>query len=68
MTPHFTILVWGSVGSELDKVFHRLGLPRPPREPLCVIEVDSTIPGDLTIMRHRGLELRPQKMLTRHAN
>jgi hypothetical protein len=52
MTPHFSILVWGPVG------------PFRAREPMCMIEVDSTIPGDLTISRHRGLKLIPQKMLT----
>lgn len=65
MTPHFSILVWGSSDTELDEVLHRLGFPRPPRQPMCMIEVDTTIPGgDLTISRHRGLKLIPQKMLT----
>lgn len=53
MTPHFSILVWGDVG------------PLRSRQPMCVIEVDSTeFPGELVISRHRGLQLIPQKMLT----
>jgi hypothetical protein len=57
MTPHFNILVWGAVG------------PLGVRQPMCEIEVDITeLDGTLTISRHRGLELIPQKMLTQHAN
>lgn len=56
MTPHFTIRVWGEVGY-------------PPllsiRRPVAEIEVDTTeFGGELTISRHRGLDLIPQKMLT----
>lgn len=50
MTPHFTIRVWGGRVREL----------------LCDIEVDTTEGvGALSINNHRGLELIPQKMLTR---
>jgi len=53
MTPHFTIRVWGSVG------------PFKSRQPMADIEVDTTQSGgELTISRHRGLDLIPQKMLT----
>lgn len=51
MTPHFTIRVWGSVG------------PYRSRQPMAEIEVDATGSGQLTINRHRGLDLIPQKML-----
>lgn len=68
MTPHFTILVWGSSSPKLDEMYQRMGWPRLPCEPICMIEVDTTVPGDLTISRHKGLKLIPQKMLTQHAN
>lgn len=63
MTPHFTIRVWGNT-QENAKLARRL-LPKPPRELLCDIEVDTTAgQGQLTINGHRGLDFIAQKMLT----
>jgi hypothetical protein len=58
MTPHFTIRVWAEVG---EPPFFSI------RRPVADIEVDPAC-ETLTISRHRGLELIPQKMLTAGRN
>lgn len=64
MTPHFTIRVWGSLGEQRDWLSLALGEQRK-RVAVAEIEIDMTeFDGELTISRHRGLDLMPQKMLT----
>lgn len=65
MTPHFTIRVWGSPGETSDWLSRLLGEPGK-RVLLAEIEMDTTDESayELTIKRHRGLDLIPQKMLT----
>lgn len=66
MTPRFTIRVWAALDECMDELDYLIGLPRH-REPVADIEIDQTTDSDLelTIGRHRGLELIPQKMLLR---
>jgi hypothetical protein len=63
MTPHFIIRVWGDTPETVELA--RWFIPRPSRQLLCDIEIDTTEPGrhELTISGHRGLDLIPQKML-----
>jgi hypothetical protein len=65
MTPRFTIRVWAALDEHMDELDCLLGLPRH-HVPVAEIEVDQTTGEDLelAIVRHRGLELIPQKMLT----
>jgi hypothetical protein len=65
MTPRYVIRVWAALDRSMDDADRMLGLPRHC-EPVAEIEVDQTGDDalDLTIYRHRGLQLMPQKMLT----
>ena len=62
MTPRFTIRVWAGPGGQQqwDELSRLLGEPWK-REPVAEIEIDTTeFDGELTISRHRGLDLIPE--------